>query len=366
MLYLVQKTQGRWCYLTILLVAVGEIIFTIEYNLPFISFLCASLGPMFAIIVGIRTRKDLDRSINIVILVIFISVCFSILIYFVGEPFISLRSGLFSGIDTDLTKETYNDAQAQGLVGLRGSIYMFGYDLSLLMAFMMGGIVENIRQNRRGYALLFFAIAAVTMVSIFINAQRVTLLIFSLLSLIISLLYRVKLRFLILVLVVSVVVMGFLFSGYVDYLTVMDRLSEKRMDDSATFRLYLIETALYAVKVQPLAPEKVYNLLAPTIHGQPLPPHVHFLTVVIRYSILAVPFVLYLLWKLGGSIVSALRYSDNRSMIMLAFGMVASLIYGLFHNPGPWLMTPSGVLLLALYGKCLDFRLFSGKNGTRE
>jgi hypothetical protein len=116
----------------------------------------------------------------------------------------------------------------------------------------------------------------------------------------------------------------------------------------------LIDTALYALKVEPLTPKKVYDGLVPTCRGEPLPPHVHFLTVLVRYGILTLPFVLYVLWKLGWCIARGLSYSHARSKIILVLAMITTVVYGLAHNPGPRLLVPPAVLLLSLFGKCLD------------
>ncbi|OGS36739.1 MAG: hypothetical protein A2293_06820 [Elusimicrobia bacterium RIFOXYB2_FULL_49_7] len=357
-----RKTAGRWTYISVIIISVGfnllgSIIFDKGEIIPLFTRVSHALGPMLIILLFIKDYSMLRFAVMTVMSMLFVSTFFAVAIDLIGDPFYSIKFYLISVSEHDILDQESFFSYASGL---RGSVYMFGYDLIVLFG-ILAGFLYNRQLSQAGNRRIQYILVAVGMAAVFftmqINGERMPVLI-SAAILCLALVTQkgdnaiAKIMAVLFIGTTLVVLGGALLNS--DITTgAFGRLRSTSVE-SNDLRMELIDIALYSLKNDPFSPLDTYESLAPTYLGNPLPPHVHFLTVLIKYGIGVLPVIIFIIYRLIRSSIFQIKYMSDQTSWMIYYALLGFLLNGLAHNPGPWWETPSGVFILALWGKSMD------------
>lgn len=353
------RTAGSWCYWSVLALPVfAELVFTVGrgvFETSVIADILLFMGPFLAVVVLIRTPQLLRFTILAVMLFVSASALFGILTYYIGGPFVRLKFYIFDISDLQRKAE---DLSGIGLVsGLRGSAYMFGYDIAALFGMSLALFV--FARNVLGFLnpLLVRLAALITLLlsilSMHVNGERMPAICACILVLHTTLIHGYR-RYLFILVPFALIGILSLSLEQVGEETILSRFRTQTVEKDAGLRVKLLEAAQSALSDAPLDPHDTYLSDVVASVGVELSPHVHFLTVLIQYGVLALPILLYVLYRTFRTGLTFILYVRDPFSWMIYFAFLAYILNGITHNPGPWIGTPSAVFLLALLGKHLE------------
>jgi hypothetical protein len=366
MIKLSKKFNGKWCFASVFLIIVFLELpisyFNNSLTMNQFLFITFPLGPMFLIMYCLTTNELLGFTVNTVMIMIITSIIFALAIYIFGDTFFSMKLWLLSTSDSEILD--YN-AYVKFASGLRGSGYMFGYDLILLFGFLFGRTINTSKsapitaqKTKLTSVTNTFIMYFVILLDIFamqINLERMPFI--SMFVLILFAMLKkenvkdsLKMLFFISIVSVSALYLVNYFSGGGSL------LRRLQGTDVETFemRMELLRCSWEAIIAQPFSPMKYYGAIAPLKYGNPNLPHVHFITVLVKDGILVLPILMYVIYQIINTIVHYFKYEQDQVRLMIMLAFVGYMVNGLVHNPGPWLGTASGVFILALLGKSLE------------
>jgi len=367
--FMLSDSPVRWALLSIVAVVPFEFVRSVFFEqqtvMESIVRSVHAVGPCCALLCLVTTRRKLIFSLYSAITMETLSAAFAIAIHLVGEPFYTWRNILLSVREYELWDLSTFQTFASGL---RGSVYLFGYDLLILIGMAIGLLIPQGHPKEKPlgewkHRFVMLLVLVLSIGAMYLSGQRMPLVAIVVINILILIKYSITIIHLFISVIVALVLVFIQFQGTSSPFFV--RMQAAHLEADGNLRLSLLQEAIRSLVESPFNPSIVYDRHVPVVRGQPLPPHVHLLTLLVRFGVQFAPVICYIVFSLYRWIVFQFRFVRFPTAWAFFFAFLGCFINGLTHNPGPWFAMPAASVILVLWMRAVEFESHgNGKDGS--
>ena len=302
------------------------------------------------------------------VFVIILSTVSGLWIYFIGEPFESIRLSLKSSIEGNvLQSEFMSDVDVAADLfpvkqnsGLSSQVFSFSYQLAVAILIITTALLSKNRSVRMKYLSLAVALV-ILLAGMITNTERATLLSVSLGLFSFFLIQGKKLiDFRMIGVLILCIIMTMALFNYSSGLEERQTLHNRKLVSEETYnRIYFMpKTAFESIFHEPFGIGRTtpyYISVAYRVGwagpNGPVAPHNHFANVIMYTGFIGILLTILLFWNLWKKI-RKIRYfqlsASSVEEVILAAACVTMIIHSLTHNAGFFKLEPSTLIVFGL------------------